>query len=230
MFHRHPFEGRASLGHERRDAERDAGAPLLAIHGLLAQAAPSGRSLDAAARTLARCALEADGGISHRFTLAGAAWRTARTLHPAVGRAVLHHAALSIAHGYVGPRRLLELRDLPHPHPGGSDYPGRLLVGLASGNLAEAHAALRGLFESGASPRAAALPFVDAASQLDAHNLHTDHGFILTQAAWRLLSDGSLAGEAVPLLAELAARIAKAPKDHELIALVEDAAASAATA
>jgi hypothetical protein len=196
------------------------------LPGLLAAAAPRGAALDGAARVLMRCALEEQGGLSHRFTLAGAAWRSARLLQPPVGRALLAHAAVSIAHGYRGPRRLLEARDLPHPNPGGRDYAGRLLLGLASGNVPEAHAALRGLFEAGTSPRAAALPFLDAASQLDAHHLHTDHAFIITQAAWRALADGSFAAEALPLLAELAARIAKAPKDHTLIALVEDASAS----
>jgi hypothetical protein len=226
----------------RRAEPKDQGEALAelraAVHGrkledldaLIVAASPRGRQLDEPARVLMRCALESEGGLSHRFTLAGAAWRTARLLHPAVGRALLHHAALSIANGYEGPRKLAELRDLPHPNPGGQDYPGRLLIGLASGNLAEAHAALRGLFESGASPRTAVLPFMDAASQLDAHHLHTDHGFILTQAAWRALADGSFAGEAVPLLAELATRIAKAPKDHDLIARVEEASESAARA
>ncbi len=228
----------ASSRGEHPDQGEALAALRLAVHGrrleeldaLMVAASPTGRKLDEPARVLLRCALEAEGGLSHRFTLASAAWRTARMLHPAVGRALLHHAALSIANGYEGPRKLAELRDLPHPNPGGQDYAGRLLVGLASGNLAEAHAALRGLFESGASPRTAVAPFMDAASQLDAHHLHTDHGFILTQAAWRALADGSLAGDAVPLLAELATRIAKAPKDHDLIARVEEASERAARA
>lgn len=198
------------------------GGRLPELRRLIAACGPRGLTLDEPARVIMRCALEAEGGLSHAFTLAGAAARTAKLLHPAVGRALLHHAALSIAHGYRGPRRLLELRDLPHPNPGGRDYPGRLLVGLASGNIAEAHAALRGLFEAGTSPRTATVPFLDAASQLDATHLHTDHAFIVTQAAWRAIADGSFAGDALPLLAELATRIANAPKDHELIALVEE--------
>jgi hypothetical protein len=200
--------------HERR---------LGPLHGLIAAASTGGGSVEDTGRVVMRCALESAEGLGHRFTLADAARRIARKLHPAVGRAMLHTAALSVAHGYNGPRRLLELRDLPHATPGGRDYSGRLLVGIASGNLAEAHAALRGSFESGTPPRSIALSFLDAASHLDTHKLHTDHGFILTQAAWRAIADGSFAGEAVPLLADLAVKLCKAPKDHELIQRVEDA-------
>ncbi len=196
---------------------------LGALRGLIAASSPHGRSLEEPGRVLMRCALEASEGLSHRFTLADAARRIARQLHPAVGRAMLHHAALSVAHGYKGPRRLLELRDLPHPNPGGADYAGRLLVGITSGNLPEAHAALRGFFEAGTSPRTVAISFLDAASHLDVRRLTSDHGLILTQAAWRAIADGSFAGDAVPLLSELASKLAKAPKDHDLVQRVEEA-------
>jgi hypothetical protein len=199
------------------------GQRLAELHGLVAAASTGAGSVEDTGRVVMRCALEASEGLGHRFTLADAARRIARELHPAVGRAILLNAALSVAHGYSGPRRLLELRDLPHATPGGRDYSGRLLVGITSGNLAEAHAALRGSFESGTAPRTIALSFLDAASHLDTHKLHTDHGFILTQAAWRAIADGSFAEAAVPLLADLAARLCKEPKDHELIQRVEDA-------
>ena len=196
---------------------------LGALGPLIARASKGPQGLEETGRALQRLALEEEGGLGHRFVLADAARRLARQLHPAVGRAVLHNAALSIANGYKGPKKLLDVRDLPHPQPGGRDYAGRLLVGLTSGNLAEAHAGLRGLFESGTSARQAALAFLDASAQTDTAHLTSDHPFILTQAAWRAIADGSFAGEAVPLLAELAAKLALAPKGFELIQAVEEA-------
>jgi hypothetical protein len=183
------------------------------------------QAIDEVGRVLMRCAVEDKGGLGHRFTLADAARRIARRVHPAIARATLHHAALSIAHGYPGAKRVMDVRDLPHPHPGGSDFAGRLLVGISSGNLPEAHAALRGLFEGGASARQIAVAVLDAASHIDSKPMRSNHPLILTQGAWRAISDGFYAGEAVPLLAELAVALAAAPKDHELIQLVEEAAA-----
>ena len=65
--------------------------------------------------------------------------------------------------------------------------------------------------------------FLDAATQTDTARLTSDHPFILTQAAWGAIADGSFAGDAVPLLAELAAKLALAPKGFELIQAVEEA-------
>jgi len=182
------------------------------------------QAVEEVGRVLMKCAVEEKGGLSHRFTLADAARRIARRVHPAIARAVLHHAALSIANGYPGAKRLLEARDLPHAHPGGSDFAGRLLVGITSNNLAEAHAALRGLFESGTSPRQVAVAVLEAASHIDSKPMRSDHPFIISQAAWRAIADGFFAGEALPLLAELAVVLAAAPKDHDTIQQVEEAA------
>lgn len=200
---------------------------LSVLGPLIARASQGPAGLEATGRALQRIALQEAGGLGHRFVLADAARRLARQLHPAVGRAVLVNAALSIAHGYRGPKRLLGVHDLPHPQPGGRDYAGRLLVGLTSGKLAEAHAGLRGLFEAGIPARQVAVAFLDAAAQTDTAKLTSNHPFILTQAAWRAIEDGSFDGEPAPLLAELAAKLVEAPKGSSLIQAVEEAWANA---
>lgn len=181
------------------------------------------RFMQEAGRALVRAGLDAEGPLSHRFTLAEAARRLAATRDSPGAAATLEAAALSIAYGYRGPKRIAGLRDLPLPRPGSSDYAGRLLVGVTSNRRAEAHAALRGFFETGASPRMVALAFIAAAAHFDASDLRSDHPFIVLQSAWRAVQDGFMAADAGPLFVELANRLCDAPMDHELIEAVEDA-------
>ncbi|HEX9709683.1 MAG TPA: hypothetical protein VGB42_06960, partial [Candidatus Thermoplasmatota archaeon] len=196
---------------------------LPAVRSHLAAALAKPRLVQEAGRALLRCALEASGPLSHRFTLAEAAHRLASSMDRPTAGAVLEAAALSIAHGYEGPKRLASLRDLPLPRPGSPDFAGRLLVGITSGNREEAHAALRGFFEEGASPRHVAVAFMAGAGHFDSRDLHSDHPFIVLHGAWRAVLDGSFAGDAVPLFVELANRLCGAPNDHELIEQVEEA-------
>jgi hypothetical protein len=180
------------------------------------------RFVEEAGRTLLRCGLEAAGPLAHRFTLAEAARRLAAQLDPAGSAAALEAAALSIAHGYPGARAVAGLRDLPQPRPGSTDYAGRLLVGVTANRRPEAHAALRGFFEVGTSPRQVALAFIASAGHFDTNDLHTDHPFMVLQAAWRAVSDGFFASDALPLFVELANRLCEAEMDHELIQQVEE--------
>lgn len=185
------------------------------------------RFVEDAGRALLKCGLAAEGPLSHRFTLAEAARQLAGARDVPGAAMALEAAALSIANGYRGPKRIAGLRELPLPRPGSTDYAGRLLVGVSSNRRSEAHAALRGFFENGTSPRQVALAFASAAGHFDASELHSDHPFIVLQSAWRSLKDGFFAADAVPLFVELSNRLCDAPMDHELIAAVEEAGEAA---